>query len=56
MSVSSDVNANITHCAIFTQGKRNEAARKAEFIAQLKAQYKSKMERNPSVDARPWRK
>ena len=37
------------------QGKKNEAARKEAYVAELKEQYKSKMERNPSVDARPWR-
>jgi len=38
------------------QGKRDEEKLKLEYVAQLKEHYRLKMARNPSVDARPWRK
>jgi hypothetical protein len=38
------------------QGKKNEGARKNDYIVELKEQYKSRMERSMSVEARPWRK
>lgn len=41
---------------VTVQGKRNETAKKNEYVAELKALYKARMERNTSVDARPWRK
>lgn len=43
-------------CSTLEQGKRNETAMKEAYIAELKEQYRQRMERSMSVDARPWRK